>query len=87
MNTFTKVLLLAGLVATDASIAFAQSSGASSRNDQDRLICRRLPETGSLVQARRQCFTRAEWDQIAESQRRGAGRMIQELTERPGGSN
>ena len=84
MKSFAKLLLTVGLVSADASIALAQDTRATARADQDRLICRRMPETGSLVRARRQCFTRAQWDQIAESQRRGASRMIQELA---GGDN
>jgi hypothetical protein len=87
MNASTKVLLLVGLVAAEASIAVAQNSADRPRSDADRPICRRIPETGSLVKARRQCFTRAEWDRIAESQRKGASRMIDELTGKPSGGD
>jgi hypothetical protein len=84
MKPSAKVLLIAGLIVSEGSIALAQGTPAPARGDQDRLICRRTPETGSLVRVRRQCFTRIEWDRIAESQRRGAARMIFELA---GGDN
>jgi hypothetical protein len=83
MGTSTKALLLVALVAAEASIAVAQSGGDRPGKDTDRLICRRTPETGSLVKARRQCFTKVEWDRIAESQRNGASRLISDLTTRP----
>ena len=69
-------------------IAPAQSRGGATAgtNDANRLICRRMPETGSLAQTRRQCYTRAEWDRIAESQQSGAQRTIDGLTSRPGGN-
>ena len=69
-------------------IAPAQSRGGATAgpNDANRLICRRMPETGSLAQTRRQCYTRAEWDSIAESQQSGAQRTIDGLTSRPGGN-
>lgn len=79
MNASVKTLLIVGLIAAEASTALAQGTRPSASSEQERLICRRMPETGSLVRARRQCFTKAQWDQIAESQRRGASRMIQEL--------
>jgi len=34
-----------------------------------RLICRATEETGSLIARRRQCFTRAQWDRMAEAAR------------------
>ena len=85
VTIYAKTLLLAGLVVTEASIAVAQNSDAPPRRDPDRLICQRIPETGSLVKARRQCFTKQQWDRIAESQRNGASRMIDDLATRPTG--
>ena len=79
MHKPLKPVLLALFLVAEGSIAIAQRSGSQS-GDADRLICRRQAETGSLVKARRQCFTKAQWDRIAESQRIGATRMIDELT-------
>lgn len=54
--------------------------------DADRLICKRFKETGSLVRSQKKCFTRAQWDQIAEMERRGWEKTRDDLSGRPGGS-
>lgn len=71
-----------------AAPAFAQTTAtpAPSGIDDNRIICRKIGETGSLVRKTKQCFTKAEWDRIAESQRRGTVRMIDELTSKSQGS-
>ncbi len=73
---------------TTATAAEARPGGGvvSAGADTERLVCRRVQGTGALVATRRQCFTRAQWDRIAESQRTGAQRMIWELTERSRGN-
>ncbi|HEY0084464.1 MAG TPA: hypothetical protein VGB65_01000 [Allosphingosinicella sp.] len=45
----------------------------------DERVCKAVLETGSLVKKRKQCFTRKEWERIAESQQTGARRMVDEL--------
>jgi hypothetical protein len=85
------ILTLAALAAIGLpGSATAQSRGsgaAAGSNDPNRLICRRMSETGSLAATRRQCFTRAEWDRIAESQQAGAQRVIDDsLVRQPGGN-
>lgn len=83
----TKAALIAIALLAEATIAAAQHGAAGpAGNDRGRLICRRLPETGSLAQTRRQCFTKAEWDRIAESQQEGARKTIEGLTTKPGGN-
>src|SRR5688572_1013019 len=47
-----------------------------------RIICRKTAEVGSLVKRRKECFTKAEWDQIAEAHQRGARKLMDGLTER-----
>jgi len=86
MNNFGKAALLVGVIIAEGSVAMAQS-GASGAGQADRLICRRMPETGSIVRTRRQCFTRAQWDRIAESAQRGAGKTITELSGGFNGNN
>ena len=57
------------LLAAQAMPAAGQTkSGAKSDEapSEQRLICRATRETGSLVKRRRQCFTQAQWDRIAE---------------------
>lgn len=77
-------IVAASGVATAQSRSSANTAGA---NDPNRLICRRVQETGSLVRTIRQCFTRVEWDRIAESARRGAQRTTQELSGGFNGNN
>ena len=67
------VIGAAGLMS--AGVAAGQNSGASgtqattATKNGDQLICRRIQETGSLGRGRRQCYTRAQWDRIAQAQR------------------
>jgi hypothetical protein len=64
-----------------AAAAEAPAEGA----EKDKLICRRTPEIGSLVRKKTQCFTKAEWDKIAEVHQRGARRLQEELRSKSGG--
>lgn len=71
---------LVGLfVLGSAGVAVGQNSGASGQQttskNGDQLICRRIQETGSLGRGRRQCYTRAEWDRIAQAQRENSPGM------------
>ena len=81
MNSFGKAALIVGVLIAEGSVALAQSGAASGTGQDERLICRRMPETGSIARTRRQCFTRAQWDRIAESARAGAQKTISGLTE------
>ena len=54
-------------------------------NDDNKVICKKTLETGSLVRKTKQCFTKAEWDMIAEVQRRGNEKMVDGLSTRPSG--
>jgi hypothetical protein len=79
--------LLAAVAVAVAAPALGQTPApAPSDLDDNRIICRKIGETGSLVRKQKQCFTRAEWDRIAESQRRGTVRMIDELTSKSSGT-
>jgi len=55
---------------------------ASAPSDANKVICKKTLETGSLVRKTKQCFTKAEWDQIAEVQRRGNEKMVDGLSTR-----
>ena len=62
----------AALLAAQAFPAAGQTKSdakASTVPPEQRLICRATRETGSLVKRRRQCFTQAQWDRIAEAAR------------------
>lgn len=54
-------------------------------SDANKVICKKTLETGSLVRKTKQCFTKAEWDMIAEVQRRGNEKMVDGLSTRPSG--
>jgi len=63
-----------------ASIAGAQGGSstaqpqAAAKND-DRLICRRIQDSGSLARRTRQCYTREQWDRMAQDQRTNSPAM------------
>ena len=73
-------VVLAGLVLASAvpTLAMQQRSAPSEPaadssqpegQPKERLVCRRIVETGSLVRGTRVCRTRAWWDRTAEQQR------------------
>ena len=71
------VAAVVALLAGEAVIA-AQSTASAERPAKaknERLICQSMQETGSLARQRRQCFTRAEWDRIAEAARARGQRL------------
>ena len=78
--TIAGTMLLAGAAA-------ANDQSPSAADDDSRIICKKLGETGSLVKKNKQCFTKAEWDRIAESQRNGAERLVHDLATKKGDNN
>ena len=80
MRKATLIFLALGLAATPfAAQAFQQISEkatAERRAKGERLICRYVDETGSVARRKRQCFTRTEWDRIAEAARVRGQRMM-----------
>lgn len=80
---------LAAMCALPVAAAAAQQGDrqATANAEEERPICRRVQETGSLVRTRRQCFTRAEWDRIAEAVRRGAQNTVSGLAGGYNGNN
>ncbi len=80
MRKSTLIMLATGLTATPfAAQAFQQISEKASahrRAQGERLICRYVDETGSVARRRRQCFTRVEWDRIAEAARARGQRLM-----------
>ena len=62
------------------------STGTSASTDDQKLICRKTLETGSLVKRNKQCFTKAEWDKIYVAQREGNTKLIDGLSGRCGQS-
>lgn len=50
----------------------AASAPPPAPNPADKIVCRRILETGSLVKGQRVCHTRAEWARLADLGRRDA---------------
>jgi len=82
---------LALLLAIPTASAGAQTSTSTDSaqrpraQQNERRICRSEVETGSLVNRRRRCFTRAEWDQIARAARENTQYEMDRSMGRPGG--
>ena len=66
-------------VAAQAFQQISEKATTERRAKGERLICRYSDETGSAVRRRRQCFTRTEWDRIAEAARVHTQRMQSDL--------
>ena len=74
---------VAGALPTAEFAAGAQTTAPATTviadPDANKIICRKRAEVGSLVRKTKECFTKAEWEKITESQVRGTRRMHQEL--------
>jgi hypothetical protein len=80
---FGALLIAATGVATPAIAADTPAAAqAANAVGDDRVICKKVLETGSLVRKSKQCFTKAEWDRIAETQRRGNEKLVDGLSTR-----
>lgn len=58
------------MMLADAAAGGTQAPVAT--NPEDRVICRKQLETGSLVKGKRICHTRKEWARLADEGRRDA---------------
>jgi hypothetical protein len=82
-----RLLLIGAMAAALPTAEFAASSQTTSSAttttvadpEANKIICRKRAEVGSLVRKTKECFTKAEWEKITESQVRGTRRMHQEL--------
>lgn len=66
-------LLAATLLTTSATWA-ADTPPPLPGNDPDAKVCKRVTNTGSLI-AKRECRTRAEWEQMAKDARDATSRV------------
>ena len=72
------IILFMAAVAANAPDQAAQAQPASvSSVPEEKRICRRMPQTGSLVQAKKECRTRAEWDLLAGAARQNGQDMME----------
>jgi hypothetical protein len=79
---------VAGLAMASPAVAAETAGAAQASNslDDNRIICRKTTEVGSLVRKKKECYTKREWDRIAEAQQRGAKRLQDELSTRSAGN-
>jgi hypothetical protein len=90
MRTIRTLLLSAATAIAMNGAAMAAGTNAaatttpSASADDQRIICRKTLETGSLVKKNKQCFTKAEWDKIHAAQREGNQKLFDGLSGRCG---
>lgn len=66
--------------------AMAQEAKPEAPAFDDKIVCRKIKETGSLVRNKKMCFTQSEWDRMAEAEHKGVGRLVDELSGKPSGT-
>lgn len=73
--------LVAALALLSAGPVLAQPSERTdtATGKPEKIVCKRLVETGSLVKGKRTCKTQAAWDRYGEAARRQV-REIQDAT-------
>ena len=71
-------ITLAGLLIP--TLASGAEAPTAEQIERDKLICRKTAEVGSLVRKKKECYTKAQWDQIAEIQQRGAKKTQEGLS-------
>lgn len=68
-----KLLLLSLLMLPAAALAQADAPApAEPAAAKERLICKTEGETGSLIRAKKRCYTAEQWDLIANQHRNNA---------------
>ncbi len=86
----TLIVAVAGLSSTTAALASTEGKVVGTTGDEgvgdQRIICRKHTEVGSLVRKKKMCFTKAEWDIIAEREQVGVKRTQDELGTRQTGN-
>jgi len=73
MRRSSVVLVVLSLSFSGSAIAAEAPAAAAAK---EKLICKRSVETGSLVKAKKQCFTKAQWAARGEHAKTEAERMI-----------
>jgi hypothetical protein len=63
------------LMCAGPALAHPEDNGDTQASNPDKIICKRMVETGSLVRGKRTCKTRATWDSEAQAARR----QVQEM--------
>lgn len=91
--------MIAGLMSmavgvTLATAALAQPNPATTPptvptvpDPMQDMVCRKSPETGSLVKTRKRCHTRAQWQYLDEENQRASNRFVDDNRGRPSYAN
>lgn len=66
------------LIALDAA-GVAQMTQANAPESKGRRICRTQGETGWIAARRRTCLNKAEWDRVAEEQRKSSRHILESV--------
>lgn len=82
LGAATAVMMNGAAIAAGANAAATTTPSASA--DDQRIICRKTLETGSLVKKNKQCFTKAEWDKVYAAHREGNQKLFDGLSGRCG---
>ena len=67
------------LLAAAAFVAGPASASETPKPKKERLICKSIQDTGSVARRKRQCFTKQEWDRIAEAARARGQRLQSDM--------
>lgn len=64
----------------------AATPPAATPDPMDKMVCRRLVETGSLVRAKRECHTKRQWAYLDEQNQTAARSLVDDTRTKPGGN-
>jgi len=63
----------------------APSATPPAKTEAEKVICKRIVETGSFIRAHKTCATRAQWARSSEANKAVAQRMVEDNSGRPTG--
>lgn len=72
---YARFIAAFALLSAGPVLAHPHEKGDTQGSNPDKIICKRIAETGSLVRGKRTCKTRATW----ESEAQAARRQVQEM--------
>lgn len=86
LAVFATLGMTAAALAQTASPPATEQAKSEEEKDGNRIVCRRIEVTGSLVKRGRVCRTQDEWNRIAENGNYNARKMVDDSTSRQGGN-
>ncbi len=73
------VVALALLATPGAAFAEPTDSNAAKAAEEQKMVCRRIPDTSSLARSTKVCRTRKDWKAVQEASRKEATDMTQSV--------